>query len=291
MVRGGRASQAVTVDRADASPLNEGLGVIKPNKMELTLYQIDAFANKPFEGNPAAICPLVGWLPDELMQSIASENNLSETAYFVKTGDGYHIRWFTPTHEVDLCGHATLASAYVIFNMFDYDKPQIVFQSRSGLLTVKRNNDRLEMDFPSQSPVPCDTPREILDAFEETPIECLKSEDYIVVFETEASILNANPYLSLLSELDLRGVAITSISNKYDFITRFFAPKYGINEDPVTGSAFTQLAPYWANKLNKNALLAKQVSRRGGEVICRYSGDRVQISGKAAKYMVGTIEV
>lgn len=269
----------------------EGLGVIKLNKMELTLYQIDAFANEPFEGNPAAICPLVEWLSEELMQSIASENNLSETAYFVKTGDDYHIRWFTPTHEVDLCGHATLASAYVIFDILGHDKPQITFESKSGLLTVKRNNGRFEMDFPSQPPVPCDTPREILDAFKETPIECLKSEDYIVVFKAEARILNANPDLSLLSELDLRGVAITSISNKYDFVTRFFAPKYGINEDPVTGSAFTQLIPYWANKLNKNDLLAKQVSRRGGEVICRYFGERVQISGKAAKYMVGTIEV
>jgi PhzF family phenazine biosynthesis protein len=259
--------------------------------MELTLYQIDAFANKPFEGNPAAICPLDEWLPEELMQSIASENNLSETAYFVKTGDGYHIRWFTPSHEVDLCGHATLASAYVIFNILGYNKSQIVFESRSGRLTVKRHNDRFEMDFPAQPPVPCDTPQEILNAFKRTPSECLKSEDYIVVFEDEASILNANPDFSLLSELNLRGVAITSVSNEYDFVTRFFAPKYGINEDPVTGSAFTQLIPYWANKLNKNALIAKQVSRRGGEVGCGYSGNRVQISGKAAKYMVGIIEV
>ena len=259
--------------------------------MELTLYQIDAFANKTFEGNPAAICPLKEWLSDELMQSIATENNLSETAYFVKSNNGYHIRWFTPAHEVDLCGHATLASAYVIFHILGHKDNVIQFESKSGVLTVKRNNDWLEMNFPSQPPVKCNTPQQILNAFDETPVECLKSEDYIVVFENEKSVLNASPNLSILSELDLRGVAITSVSKKYDFITRFFAPKYGINEDPVTGSAFTQLIPYWSNKLNKNNLNAKQVSKRGGEVTCICSGERVQISGKAVKYMVGTIEI
>lgn len=259
--------------------------------MELTIYQIDAFASKPFEGNPAAVCPLNEWLPDELLQSIASENNLSETAYFVKNNTSYHVRWFTPTHEVDLCGHATLASAYVIFNILGNNENVILFESKSGLLTVKRNNNLLEMDFPSQPPVNCEIPQQILEAFDESPVECLQSEDYIIVFENEEAVLNANPKLSLLSELDLRGVAITSKSGKYDFITRFFAPKYGINEDPVTGSAFTQLIPYWANKLNKQSLSAKQVSKRGGEIECVYSGDRVLISGKAAKYMAGTIEI
>jgi PhzF family phenazine biosynthesis protein len=259
--------------------------------MELTLYQIDAFANKTFEGNPAAICPLKEWLSDELMQSIATENNLSETAYFVKSNNGYHIRWFTPAHEVDLCGHATLASAYVIFHILGHKDKDVQFESKSGVLTVKRNNDWLEMNFPSQPPVKCNTPQQILNAFVETPIECLKSKDYVVVFENEKSVLNASPNLSILSELDLRGVAITSVSAKYDFVTRFFAPKYGINEDSVTGSAFTQLIPYWASKLNKNSLNAKQLSKRGGEVACTYSGERVQISGKAVKYMVGTIEI
>lgn len=259
--------------------------------MELTLYQIDAFANKPFEGNPAAICPLDEWLSDEIMQSIATENNLSETAYFVKNNNGYHIRWFTPAHEVNLCGHATLASAYVIFNILESKEQEITFESKSGLLTVKRNNAWLQMDFPSQPPVRCEMPQQILEAFDETPVECLKSEDYIVVFENEETILNSKPKLSLLSELDLRGVAITSKSKKYDFVTRFFAPKYGINEDPVTGSAFTQLIPYWSNLLNKNSLNAKQVSNRGGEVECFHSGERVTISGKAVKYMVGTIEI
>lgn len=259
--------------------------------MKLTLYQIDAFASKVFEGNPAAICPLEAWLPDELMQSIAIENNLSETAFFVQTDNGYHIRWFTPAHEVDLCGHATLASAYVIFDLLGYKQNTIAFESRSGVLTVKRENDWLEMDFPSQPPVKCDTPEQIVRAFTDTPIECLKSEDYIVVFEHEASVVNASPDFSLLSGLDLRGVAITSTSGKYDFVTRFFAPKFGINEDPVTGSAFTQLIPYWSNRLNKQRLNAKQVSSRGGEVGCVYAGDRVQISGKAVKYMVGTIDI
>ena len=259
--------------------------------MELMLYQIDAFANKPFEGNPAAICPLEDWLPDELMQSIAMENNLSETAYFVKNNDRYHIRWFTPTHEVDLCGHATLASAYVIFNILAYNKNEISFESKSGSLTVRRNDDLLEMDFPAQPPTQCDTPEILIKAFNVTPLECLKAEDYIVVFENEDDVLNAKPNLSLLSELDLRGIAITSKSNTYDFITRFFAPNYGINEDPVTGSAFTQLIPYWSVKLNKQNLNAKQVSNRGGEVRCFNSGKRVKISGKAAKYMVGTIKI
>ena len=259
--------------------------------MELTLYQVDAFASKPFEGNPAAICPLNEWLSDELMQSIALENNLSETAFFVKTNSSYRIRWFTPTNEVNLCGHATLASAYVIFNFLGYKENIISFESKSGVLTVQRNNDLLEMDFPAQVPVDCSTPELIIQAFNQTPVECLKAEDYIVVFENEASVVNAKPDLTLLSELDLRGVAITAKSRKYDFVTRFFAPKYGINEDPVTGSAFTQLIPYWSIKLNQPNLNAKQVSNRGGEVGCIYSGERVRISGNATKYMIGTIEI
>ncbi len=259
--------------------------------MELTIYQIDAFASRAFEGNPAAVCPLEAWLPDELMQSIANENNLSETAFFVPTAKGYHVRWFTPSHEVDLCGHATLASAYAIFNILGYEENEIAFDSRSGVLTVKRNNDWLEMDFPSQPPVKCDTPAQIVDAFDLEPVECLKAEDYIVVFEDEQSVINANPNLSLLAELDVRGVAITSQSKTYDFVTRFFAPRYGINEDPVTGSAFTQLVPYWSNKLNKQSMQAKQVSSRGGIVQCVDMKERVIISGKAVKYMEGAISV
>ncbi len=259
--------------------------------MELTIYQIDAFAEKVFEGNPAAICPLKEWLPDELMQKIAIENNLSETAYFIPTDRGFDIRWFTPAHEVKLCGHATLASAYVIFNILNYKKNKITFSSKSGSLTVIKNDGWLEMDFPSQEPEICTVPKQIIEAFEFEPVECLKSEDYIVVFNNEKQILSAKPNLSLLSELNLRGVSITAKGNEYDFVTRFFAPKYGINEDPVTGSAFTQLIPYWSKKLNKKAMSAKQVSVRGGEVNCVYLNDRVSISGKAVKYMVGKVEL
>ena len=259
--------------------------------MQLTLYQIDAFASKPFEGNPAAICPLQSWLPDDVMQAIAMENNLSETAYFVETDRGFHIRWFTPMHEVDLCGHATLASAHVLFHILDYEKKQIIFESRSGDLLVTKNNDWLEMDFPAQPPTECGVPVEIVQAFEDIPIACSQAADYIVVFEDEQTILSADPDLGQLAKLGLRGVAITAPGKQYDFVTRFFAPKYGINEDPVTGSAFTQLIPYWAERLGKTGMLAKQVSKRGGEVRCGMSGDRVTIAGKAASYMKGTIVV
>ena len=259
--------------------------------MELTLYQIDAFADRPFEGNPAAVCPLDEWLGDDLMQAIAAENNLSETAFFTETKEGYHIRWFTPVTEVDLCGHATLASAYVVFNLLKCPKDQITFTSRSGRLTVTQKGEWLEMDLPTQTPLPCETPQQILDAFDVTPAACLKAEDYIVVFDDETSVLNADPNFSLLSQLDLRGVAITAQSDRYDFVTRFFAPKYGINEDPVTGSTFTQLIPYWAERLGKTAFAAKQVSKRGGEVNGTFAEERVIISGKAAKYMVGKIEI
>lgn len=257
--------------------------------MEIALYQIDAFAGKPFEGNPAAVCPLEAWLPDELMQSIAAENNLAETAFVVATDNGYHIRWFTPTTEVKLCGHATLASAYVLFNILDYNKPQIIFDSLSGPLVVKQNGDWLKMDFPAQPPQPCDTPTAIVEAFGQTPAACLMAEDYIVVFDNEDAIRTAQPDLAKLKQLDLRGVAITAQGKEYDFVCRFFAPNYGIDEDPVTGSAFTQLVPYWSGALNKSALTARQVSQRGGDVNCRLAGDRVIIAGTAVRYLSGTI--
>jgi len=215
-------------------------------QVELTLYQIDAFASKPFEGNPAAVCPLDEWLPEKIMQSIAEENNLSETAFFIPTGNGFHIRWFTPTSEVDLCGHATLATAYVLFNILRYKDDKIVFDSKSGILTVTKDDELLVMDFPAQPPFLCDIPEEIVKAFDIAPIECLKSEDFIVVFKHENDIESANPDFEQLKKLDLRGVIITAKSSRYDFVARFFAPKYGVPEDPVTGSAYTQLAPYWA---------------------------------------------
>lgn len=259
--------------------------------MKLTLYQIDAFANRLFEGNPAAVCPLQEWLPDDVMQAIAEENNLSETAFFVPTHDGFHIRWFTPACEVDLCGHATLASAWVIFNELDYKQAAIDFKSRSGMLTVRRRHDWLEMDFPAQHAEACEPPQAILDAFNTAPRACLKAEDYIIVFESESDVLTANPDMEVLRKVDLRGVAITAASKDYDFVTRFFAPKYGINEDPVTGSAFTQFIPYWAATLTKDTMKAKQVSQRGGEIRCSLKGERVLISGKAVKYLQGIIEL
>jgi len=259
--------------------------------MDLSIYQIDAFSSCVFEGNPAAVCPLDEWLPDETMQSIAEENNLSETAFFVPKDDGFHIRWFTPASEVDLCGHATLGSAYVLFNILGYKNEAIQFDSKSGILVVTKQDDWLTLDFPKQPPVYCETPKEIVEAFNKEPIECMMSEDIIAVFENEIDIESANPNFEQLKKLDSRGVIITAKSMRYDFVARFFAPKYGIPEDPVTGSAYTQLAPYWASKLGKQKFKAKQLSSRGGELYCEILGDRVLISGKATKYMEGKITI
>jgi PhzF family phenazine biosynthesis protein len=259
--------------------------------MELALYQVDAFAEKPFQGNPAAVCPLDRWLPDPLMQAIAEENNLSETAFFVPTDAGFHIRWFTPKAEVDLCGHATLASAFILFNVLGFDTAAIRFESRSGPLTVSRAEDNLVMDFPAQPPVPCEAPEPLIHAFSVQPTRCLVSEDYLVVFETEDEVVSLKPDMTQLQRLDRRGVIVTAPSARYDFVSRFFAPNYGIPEDPVTGSAFTQLAPYWAEQLGKTELKARQVSARGGNVQCKLVGDRVAITGKAVLYLKGTLVV
>jgi predicted PhzF superfamily epimerase YddE/YHI9 len=259
--------------------------------MEIALYQIDAFASKLFEGNPAAVCPLDEWLPEQTMQSIAAENNLSETAFFVPKDNGYHLRWFTPQSEVDLCGHATLATAFVLFNILGYDQDHIEFDSRSGILSVSKDNDWFVMDFPAQPPVPCNVPEKIVAAFDSVPVECLRAEDYVVVFEGENEIESARPDFELLKQIDLRGVAITAKSTTYDFVARFFAPRYGIPEDPVTGSAYTQLAPYWASRTGINKFRAKQLSQRGGELTCELKNDRVSIAGKAIKYMDGKIYI
>jgi len=259
--------------------------------MKLKIYQIDAFASKCFEGNPAAIIPLESWLPDEIMQKIAQENNLSETAFFVKDKEKYHLRWFTPTAEVDMCGHATLASAYVLFECLEYGGTKIVFMTKSSELQVSKEQNTYVMDFPIQSLKQCDIKSKIEEAFGVVPLETFASMDYIVVFKYEEDVIHAKPDMQILKELDLRGVCITAPSQKYDFVTRFFAPKYGIEEDPVTGSAFTQLVNYWAKELDKNILHAKQVSSRGGEVICRVGKDRVEILGSVVKYLEGDIEV
>ena len=259
--------------------------------MKLNLYQIDAFAKNIFEGNPAAVCPLDKWLDDSIMQKIANENNLSETAFFVKEDKNYHIRWFTPSSEVDMCGHATLASAYVLFEILKYSEKEILFNSKSGILKVTKNQDKYQMDFPITKIEKCNIPDNLINAFNIKPIECYKSMDYILVFENEEDIINAIPNLELLKDIDTRGVIITAKSQKYDFVNRMFAPKYGIDEDPVTGSAFTQLIPYWNKKLNKNTFIAKQVSQRGGEVFCTLQNNRVQISGYGKKYLEAIIEL
>ncbi|WP_428739299.1 PhzF family phenazine biosynthesis protein [Sulfurimonas sp.] len=259
--------------------------------MQLKMYQIDAFAKNVFEGNSAAVVSLESWLDDELMQKIAMENNLSETVFFVKEGGHYHIRWFTPLAEVDMCGHATLASAYVLFELLGFSGDTVVFDSKSGLLRVQKEHDKYVMDFPAQKLEECEIPKELQEAFS-TPIkECYQAMDYLVVFENENEIANAKPILEKLKNIDARGVIITAKSETYDFVCRFFAPKYGIDEDPVTGSAFTQLVPYWNETLGKNSFEAKQISKRGGEVFCTLKGDRVTIAGSGVKFFEAVIEI
>ena len=255
--------------------------------MKIKFYQVDAFASKVFEGNPAAICPLESWLSDEMMQNIAAENNLAETAFFVRNEEEFELRWFTPTTEVNLCGHATLAAAYVIFNYLEYTKDEIIFNSKSGVLKVTQNDNIITMDFPSEAPKPCETPQAIIHAFGVKPVEVLSCVDYIVVFKEGTDLTKFTPKLEELKKLDKRGVCITTQDSKYDFVSRFFAPNYGIDEDSVTGSAYTQLTPYWSEKLGKKSFTSKQLSSRGGELSCEIKGDRVFISGEAVCCIVG----
>lgn len=260
--------------------------------MNLKIYQLDAFTDKIFGGNPAAVIPLNDWLSDELMQKIALENNLAETAFYVLENDKFHIRWFTPTVEVDLCGHATLATAYQIFNYENYPKSIIEFTSKSGILKVEKQGDLLELDFPMDKLIPAKTPQALIDSLEATPIETLKGlTDYMLVFNNEAQIKAFKPDFRKMSEVDCRGVIVTAKGDEVDFVSRFFGPNSGGDEDPVTGSAHTSLAPYWAKVLNKTILSAKQISPRGGELQCTLVGDRVKIAGKVAPYLVGEINI
>lgn len=259
---------------------------------EIPIYQIDAFSSRVFAGNPAAVCPLEAWLDDSLLLSIAQENNLSETAFFIPhKEEEYHIRWFTPVAEVDLCGHATLAAAFVIFNNVELFSTQVSFQSRSGTLTVAKEDDLLTMDFPSQPPEPCEAPEELLEGLGKPGSEVLRSEDYFVVYDSEEDIQGLKPDFQKLKEVDLRGVTVTSRGRDVDFVSRFFAPKLGIDEDPATGSSHCALTPYWAGKLGKDRLHAFQLSRRGGELFCTHRGDRTGIAGYAVQYMEGTIRL
>lgn len=259
--------------------------------MKIALYQVDAFTDKVFGGNPAAVCPLESWLDTELMQQIAMENNLSETAFYVPKGKDFEIRWFTPCIEIDLAGHPTLAAAHVIFNHTDYAHDNITFYSKSGSLSVSRLKDLLNMDFPSRPPERAAAPEALLTGLGVQPLEVWKARDFLVLYRSEAEVLSIQPKFDQLAEVDCLGIIITAEGEHSDFVSRFFAPRAGINEDPVTGSAHTTLIPYWAKRLDKNALHAYQVSKRRGELFCRYQEDRVTISGRAVTFLKGTIDV
>lgn len=259
--------------------------------MKIRQYQIDAFATRAFEGNPAAVCPLEEWLDDALLQAVAEENNLSETAFFVPCARGFQLRWFTPVAEVDLCGHATLAAAFVLFDVLGHARESVVFETKSGDLVVEKKSSLIAMDFPAQPPRACDVPAALVAGLGRQPSAVLAADDYIAVFETEEDIRNIVPDQSELQKLALRGVAVTAPGTDADFVSRFFAPKFGIPEDPVTGSAHCELAPYWQARLGKSLLLARQLSKRGGQVRCEVMGERVMLSGSAVKFMEAEIVV
>jgi len=257
--------------------------------MKYKLYQVDAFTDTLFGGNPAAVCPLTEWLSDDMMQNIAMENNLAETAFYVQQGEQFFIRWFTPQVEVDLCGHATLAAAYVLFNCENYSGDSINFYSpRSGELYVRKNSDLLSLDFPVDEFHSTPISDEILHCFDKQPLEAYKGKtDYMFVYEKESDIREIVPHFDAISLLKARGVIITAKGENVDFVSRFFAPQSGIIEDPVTGSAHTTLTPYWAEKLNKTEMSAIQLSERKGYIQCKLIGERVEISGHARLYFSG----
>jgi PhzF family phenazine biosynthesis protein len=261
--------------------------------MQLPIFQVDAFTNKIFSGNPAAVCPLEHWLPDDIMQQIAAENSVAETAFFISLNDGFKIRWFTPEIEIDLCGHATLAAAHVIAKHLNSPFTSLKFHSKSGILTVKVENELLTMDFPSRKPEPDDLPQIISDAVQPKPVEVLKSRDYVLVFETEEIIRSMKPDQSILNQINLDpgGIIVTARGNEVDFVSRFFTPQASIFEDPVTGSAHCSLIPYWSERLGKDSLLALQLSPRAGKLLCKDLGKRVLISGEAVTYLEGRITI
>jgi len=259
--------------------------------MDIPIYQVDAFASEVFTGNPAAVCPLDAWLSDDLMQAIAFENNLSETAFIVKQGADFDLRWFTPAHEVDLCGHATLGSAYVIATYLEPGRDKVRFHSRGGLLTVTRAGDWYTLDFPSMPFKPVPIGDDLSEALGAAPVEVKAGKDLMAVFGTEAEVRALEPDMGRVAALDTRGVIATAPGEACDFVSRFFAPRFGIPEDPVTGSAHCQLTPYWAARLGKTSMDARQISRRGGELKVEDRGARVLISGRAAPYMEGRIRV
>lgn len=261
--------------------------------MTFPIYQVDAFTSKLFGGNPAAVIPLQEWLDASLMQKIAAENNLAETVFFVPKDNGYHIRWFTPELEIDLCGHATLASAFVLYEYLGYAGPELIFYSKSGELVITPQGDKLQMNFPSRMPERVsDYPPALIKGLGiADPVGVYKSRDYVVELATEKEVLNVVPDISLLNLVNVIGIIVTAPGSDCDFVSRFFAPNCGIPEDPVTGSAHSTLIPFWAEKLGKEQLHARQLSKRGGELWCNNSGDRVTMSGQCVFYMKGVITV
>ncbi len=265
--------------------------------MKIPLYQLDAFSDRPFEGNPAAVCPLEAWLDDDVMQQIAAENNLSETAFFVRDGageeGGFGLRWFTPVSEVDLCGHATLASAWVILQRLAPDRESVRFETRSGELIVERGEgDLLVMDFPARPAMSREAPRALVEGLGAEPADVLASDrDYLVLLDAEDDVRKLKPDFTRLRGLDRLGIIVSAPGVSADFVSRFFAPSVGVPEDPVTGSAHCTLAPYWAERLGRGEapLEARQISVRGGTLVCRHLGDRVTIAGRAALYLSGEI--
>lgn len=259
--------------------------------MIIELFQVDAFTNRLFSGNPAAICKLDAWLPDDLLQSIALENQLSETAFIVPNHGEYLIRWFTPSREMELCGHATLAAGYVIFHYLEPDRHQVVFNSPSGHLQVTRDDPYITLNFPSLPGTRCELPKLITQALGMRPLEVYSALDYLAVFETEAQIRDLDPDNRLLYALDKRGLIVTAPSTHCDFVSRYFATELTIPEDPVTGSAHCTLAPYWANKLGKTQMHAIQLSARRGELFLEMQDNRVLIRGEVMPYLRGQIDI
>jgi len=259
--------------------------------VRIPLFQIDAFARNVFAGNPAAVCPLESWLPDATLQAIAAENSLSETAFFVGAAGAYELRWFTPVTEVDLCGHATLASAFVVFERLDPTLSEVRFTTRSGTLAVARDGELLAMDLPARPPEPCAPPAGLFEALGARPRELLKARDLMALFESEDAVRSLRPDMERLKRVDCFAVIVTARGDEVDFVSRFFAPAVGIPEDPVTGSAHCTLVPYWARALGKRRLQARQLSARGGELICDDHGERVRVAGRAALFLEGTISI
>ena len=261
--------------------------------MRLPIYQVDAFTDHLFGGNPAAVCPLEAWLPDATMQAIAAENNLAETAFFVRDDGDYTLRWFTPTVEVDLCGHATLASAHVIMNFIEPQRQSTSFHTlKAGTLVVTRQADMLVMDFPARPAIAAEPPPGLIAALGGAPREVLRARDHMVVYSSAGEVAALAPDLAALAKVDCWSVIVTAPGdNGIDFVSRFFAPKQGVPEDPVTGSSHCTLAPYWARRLGKTELEARQISPRGGALRCTLRGDRVSIAGHAVLYLEGRISV